>query len=65
MYRLQYKGWSGMWYTVRRYKTKRAAAVNLVKRKFEMPVDEWRISTEPDLVKLAKLLKEQKDGNQI
>jgi hypothetical protein len=67
MYRLQINGWGG-WYTVRQYKTKRAAMVNLVKRKFEQPDFEWRISTDPTTddqwIDKVKTILEQKDGDQ-
>lgn len=70
MYRLQYKSW-GEWWTTCKYKTKRAAMVNLVKKKFGMPNLEWRVSTELDRNEkwtealAAAIKKEDLNGNQI
>lgn len=41
--------------------------VNLVKRKFEQPEIEWRVSTEPDYVEVIAMLYEKvnKNVNQV
>jgi hypothetical protein len=70
VYRLQYRGWGNTWCTTRQYKTKRAATINLVKKKFDVPDLEWRVvsaSIDLDWDELVEefISKEQKDGNQI